>query len=227
MSDIHNDNARLNEMLKKIKFDKKKDHLYVLGDLFDRADYNPQPMGVYYTLSSLEEAYTILRGNHDEWLANYIFKYLDTPENKRNTLLPYNYNTFRLIKDRIPDVSLRIFAEWIKEKPLQIETIAEGEKYLFAHAQTSAPEDTQENMYYLMGRVDFQFLRNGIEGYTSVCGHTPTSNIRGWYGDEYRPKEQEIWVNPQKNVYMIDCGCGFARGRLGCMRLEDKKMFYV
>ena len=227
MSDIHNDNNRLYEMLNKIEFDKKKDHLYVLGDLFDRADYNPQPWGVYYRITALEEACTIIQGNHDAWLASYIFKYFETPEKQRENLLPYSYNTFRLLKDRHSEKTLIELATWIREKPLQLVVQVEDEMYLLAHAQTSDPEVVQEKLYYLMGKIDYRFLENGIEGYTSICGHNPTENIRAWYGDSYRPKEQEIWVNPKKNVYMIDCGCGFVKGRLSCMRLEDREMFYV
>ena len=50
ISDIHNDSEKLNKLLKAISFDKENDTLYVLGDLFDRAPYNPNPLGVYYTV---------------------------------------------------------------------------------------------------------------------------------------------------------------------------------
>ena len=225
--DVHNDNSRLNRILKKINFDKSADHLYVLGDLFDRSGYNPQPFGVYYTIRSLEDSCSVVRGNHDQWLAQYIYRYLDTPELKRNKLPPYSYNTFSLIKDRMSEIDLRELADWIEKLPLQLSRTINGENYLFAHAETSDPNIKLEDDHYLMGEVGFQFLKKGIAGYISVCGHNPTDSIRLWYGDEYRPKQQEIWCNPNETVYMLDCGCGFSNGRLSCMRLEDKKVFYV
>ena len=228
ISDIHNDSEKLNKLLKAISFDKENDTLYVLGDLFDRAPYNPNPLGVYYTVQSLEDSCTVIRGNHDEWLAKYIYKYLGTSEKKRDSLAPYDYNTFLIIKDRLTEVDLWTLADWLKSKPLQMEVEVEGIKYLLAHAETSNPTIEKEDFHYLMGNVGFSFLKNGIPGYVSICGHNPTDMIRLWYGDEYRPKKMEIWKSPQRNVYMIDCGCGMFDGcRLGCLRLEDKKEFYV
>ena len=226
-TDIHNDNSRLNEMLKKIGFEKGKDHLYILGDIFDRAGYNPQPFGVYYTIKSLEDSCTVIRGNHDQWLADYIGKYLDTPEDKRKKMPPYSYNTFLLIKDRMTEMDLKGLSDWIMGMPLQASVTLGGEPYLFAHAETSSPNERLDDEHYLMGEVGFCFLKNGIEGFISLCGHNPTDMVRLWYGDEYRPKKQEVWINAKKNVYMLDCGCGFSNGRLACIRLEDKTIHYV
>ena len=228
LSDIHNDNVKFSQMLKKISFHKASDRLFVLGDLFDRASYNPDPWGVYNTVLSLGDSCTVIRGNHDEWLADYIIRYLKTPEKKRQNLPSSYYNTFAILKKQITEVDLRNLAIWIKEKPLQISVRVGDTDYLFAHAETSDPGSMREKDLYLMGNVGFSFLKNGIPGYVSICGHSPTDRIRLWYGDEYRPKKLEIWKNPERSVYMIDCGCGKYDGcRLGCLRLEDKKEFYV
>ena len=90
-----------------------------------------------------------------------------------------------------------------------------GEKYLFAHAMTSTPGVIKVEDYYLMGTFLSKFyLHYGIAGYTSACGHTNTDDGR-------------IWKNRKENLYMIDCGCGFNSGRLGCLCLETKEEFYV
>lgn len=34
-------------------------------------------------------------------------------------------------------------------------------------------------------------------------------------------------LHEKEKVYMIDCGCGFKSGRLGCLCLETKEEFYV
>jgi hypothetical protein len=36
-----------------------------------------------------------------------------------------------------------------------------------------------------------------------------------------------IWLNNQENVYMVDCGCGLAGGRLACICLETGERFYA
>lgn len=52
-----------------------------------------------------------------------------------------------------------------------------------------------------------------------ITGHTPTVAI------ERNPKPGYIYQN--NNHIAINCGCGLSGGRLGCLRLEDMKEFYV
>ena len=70
-------------------------------------------------------------------------------------------------------------------------------------------------MYYLMGsELNQSYLKNGIDDYISICGHRTNA-------------DHSIWKNEKESVYMIDCGCGFKSGRLGCLCLETKEEFYV
>lgn len=94
ITDIHNDNRRFTELLQKINLT-EKDHLYLLGDLFDRCEDHADPVGVYFQMLGLGEQCTVIRGNHDHWLANYIFRYYGREEKDRALLQPYPYNSFR------------------------------------------------------------------------------------------------------------------------------------
>ena len=82
VSDIHNDYQKFCELLKVIKLS-KEDKLFILGDLFDRSDHNPNPVDLYFKVMELEDNCSMIRGNHDEWLAAYIFKFYQMPEWKR------------------------------------------------------------------------------------------------------------------------------------------------
>lgn len=220
IGDIHNDNKRFTEMLKKIDFS-EKDHLFLLGDLFDRTLYEPDPIGVYFRVLGLGDRCTVVRGNHDTWLAKYIVNYYDTSEKRRNRLTPYPYNSFVILTERLPEVDMLDLARKIMEWPLQICVEVDGVKYLLAHACTSTPDRRMSDELYLMGGFFMgsesydMFLRHGREGYVSICGH---DNIMG---------DGRIWKNKLKNVYMCDCGCGFRDGRLGCLCLETKEEMYV
>lgn len=193
IGDIHNDNRRFYGMLKKINFS-EEDQLFLLGDLFDRNLYEPDPIGVYFNILKLENRCTVIRGNHDTWLAKYIMNYFHTPEKKRKWLAPYPYNSFTIFLEHLTQVDMIRLAEKIMEWPLH---------------------------YYLMGSYFMRddsyesFLTDGKSGYVSVCGHT---NIMG---------NGRIWKNKLKNVYMCDCGCGFADGRLGCLCLETREEIYI
>ena len=55
ISDIHNDDGRFCEMLARIHFS-EQDHLFILGDVFDRSDFSPNPVDLYFhMLTSLDK----------------------------------------------------------------------------------------------------------------------------------------------------------------------------
>ena len=202
--------------------------MIVLGDLFDRGGVNPDPVGVYFTISSLQGKVTWIRGNHDQWLAKYIYDYFSKSERRRKKMLPFPYNTFDLMVNRFTEVDMLNLADTIMKLPVQKDMIIENKRYLFAHAMTSYPSIPEPGTYYLMGNHSYEaFLYDGIEGYISMCGHTPTGNVlwkdKNLYMDEY---QKSIWHNPKENVYLLDCGCGFGTGRLACMCIETGERYY-
>lgn len=236
VGDVHNDAKRLNRMLERIGFLRDgTDSLILLGDLFDRGGTAADPVGVYFTVLGLGDACSIVRGNHDQWLASYIRSYYSLPRRDRKEHRPYLYESFGLLCKRLTDVDIQNLAEWILRLPIQAQLKIGGRRYLFAHALTSLPQIERSDDYYLMaglftgdGEESFDnFLLRGIPGYTSFCGHQHTSYFTpypGVYCDEERPS---IWHNDAGNVYMMDCGCGFASGKLACYCLETGERFYV
>ena len=82
--------------------------------------------------------------------------------------------------------------------------------------------------YYLEGNYNLDsFIFEGIEGYISMCGHTPTGNLtsrKDLYLDEAK---ESIWCNERKNVYLLDCGCGFSTGKLACLCIETGERYYA
>lgn len=228
MGDIHNEVKKLQSVLHQINIT-KDDELILLGDLFDRGGANPDPVGVYFTISGLQGKVTWIRGNHDHWLAKYIYEYFSKSERKQKKMSPYAYNTFELMAHQLTGVDMLDLADIIMKLPVQKDMVIDNKRYLFAHAMTSYPTVPEASEYYLMGNYDYDsFLLDGIEGYISMCGHTPTGNIlwhkeRNLYMDEY---QKSIWHNPKENVYLFDCGCGFGTGRLACMCIETGERYY-
>lgn len=56
ITDIHNDSWRFMKLLEKMDL-KEDDHLYLLGDLFDRCMDHPDPAGVYFQVLKLGKMY--------------------------------------------------------------------------------------------------------------------------------------------------------------------------
>lgn len=225
ISDIHNDYDSFARMLKLIQFS-EKDKIYIIGDIFDRGE---KPLELYYEILKNEKNIVCLCGNHDAWVAEHLYQYVN------GRYKGYYYNTVGLLKSRITEVDMLNLISWIYSLDIQLSVNIEEKQFLLAHAQTSFPDADKDLNYYLMGAKDskdyFDFLENGIEGYVSIIGHTPVDNIREFYG-EAREKKNTVWFNRKKNVICIDCANGyrtevFGKNRLGCIRLDDYQCFYV
>ena len=233
IGDIHNDAERFNRMLDRIGFKKSgadADHLYLLGDLFDRGGAAADPVGVYFTVLGLGDSCTVVEGNHERWLAAYIRAYGLLPARAKKRHPPYSYESYALLRERLTDVDLLELAEWIlRSMPLQAQLTLGGQRYLFAHAMTSPPTTEETDTYYLMGREDNydSFLLKGTAGFLSFCGHQHTGGFASYPGAYCDAERPCVWRNAAGNVYMMDCGCGFADGRLACFCLETGERFYV
>ncbi|MBD5452335.1 MAG: hypothetical protein HDR25_06810 [Lachnospiraceae bacterium] len=227
IGDIHNEVKKLNSILEQIQ-PGHDDKVIVLGELFDRGGDEADPVGVYFTLTGLQGQYIWIRGNHDQWLADYIEKYFSLSERKRLKMGSYPYNSFGLIKQRITETDMLNLADLIHHLPLQEEIDIDGKKFLMAHAMTSYPSLKESKNYYMMGNWELEaFFLEGIDGYISLCGHTPTSNILWKKEGGYLGKDwHSIWRNNKENVYLLDCGCGFVSGKLACICLETGECFY-
>ena len=226
MGDIHNDNIKFEAILEKIELS-EKDHLYVLGDLFDRCNAHPDPVGVYFNILKLKDRVSVIMGNHDLWLADYIDKYYSLPERKRKRATPYSYNSFEIIKERLTEVDMIQLSAFIKTFPLQMSLDIGEEHYLLAHAMTASPNEEKPSDYYIKGDDNSRYHNEGINGYISLCGHTDSSCMRpfaGKFSDDTKPS---IWKNENNNLFMMDCGCGFESGRLACICLESKEEYYA
>ena len=227
IGDIHNESKKLDGILKQIRLT-QDDEVIVLGDLFDRGGADADPVGVYFMLAGLQGKCIWIRGNHDQWLADYIKKYFLLSERRRRKLSPYSYNSFDLMRQRMTETDMLNLADTIGKLPLQKEIEIQGKTYLLAHAMTSFPSVWQPDDYYMMGNWEIDaFFLEGINGYVSVCGHTPTSNVL-WKNQRTYPDGHtgSIWINEKQNVFLLDCGCGFAGGRLSCLCLETGERFY-
>ena len=133
------------------------------------------------------------------------------------------------MKERLTEVDMLNLADLIMRLPLQVEIEVNSVKYLLAHAMTFDPSaGEQEKKAYLEGFGDKKvYWEHGVESYVSLVGHHDVqyqfNNPNGRYLDE---ELYSIWMNNQGNVYMMDCGCGLAGGRLASFCLENGERFY-
>lgn len=229
IGDVHNSVKKLDKLLTLIS-PTLQDLVFFLGDLFDRGGAEPDPVGVYFRICGLNTNVKWIRGNHDQLLAEYIYSYYGIVENKRSSLRPYRYNSFDLMKDRLAEVDMLNLADLIMRLPLQVDIEIGSAKYLLAHAMTFDPSmGKQDDKIYLEGLGDMQaYWEHGVRGYASLVGHHDSGYQNGNHLGRYLDEElNSIWLNKQRNVYMMDCGCGLPGGRLACICLETGERFYA
>lgn len=229
MSDLHGNYKAYLHMLEKINFG-ENDRLYILGDILDRGK-NP----VSILLDVMERSnVTVLIGNH-EVMAYECLRFLlqeiteesllEITEDMIEKLLNWQQNGGTSTTDEFHKCDRETqekLVEWIGNLELYEEIEVAGKTFILVHAGLGnfAPQKElwEYEMYELVWeRPDYE--ERYYEDKYVVTGHTPTELIEG------NEKPNHIY---QANGHIaIDCGCNFPNGRLGCLRLEDMKEFYV
>ena len=252
LSDLHGCYDKWKAMLEQLNL-KEDDMLFVLGDIIDRG---PEPMKLLFDMMERPNVYPIM-GNHEcfmllcvrklpldtnlnnlsakidpgvlptmrLWMKNggrtTLEQYLALTPDQKEQILDY-LQEFTLYEDlMVKDASAfkgmtRQEIAAMKERP-----VIREKQYILTHSglQNFDPEkelDDYELEEFLSDRptLDTRYYEDKM----MVFGHTPTPLMR----EDQQPSIlfAPTWIN-------IDCGCTFDGGRLGCLRLEDWKEYYV
>ena len=238
MSDIHGNSGRFYKMLKLIQIDWQKDYLYINGDIVDRGN---DSLKLFYEILEMKKQYgehiVIIKGNHELFIDYYLSGYL--PEGRYASF--GGKDTIRELKE-LDYGKQKELIEIIRRLPVYKEIISpiHGDMVIvhsgFHPEQIVRNEDGSVNVISSIEAAlrwdEYQFL---ISGYLQdeapawltkgldkvVCvGHVPTM---------YLPDVQApvICMKSGGKVIMTDCGAGHRGGRLGCIRIDDEKLFYV
>ncbi len=228
MSDLHGQYEKFKQMLEKISFS-DDDDLYILGDVVDRG---PEPVELLLDMSMRMNVFPIL-GNHD-MMASMLLKKLCTEITEENYSSQIDTDTIRTLamwqmdggqptldgfKKLSPDERVALIEYLDDFSPYETVEV-NGNHFILVHggipyARRNLPLNEHPVGELITERPDYtrQYYKNAY----LVTGHTPTLHI----GDEYRGK---IY---QKNGHIaMDCGAGFDLP-LGCIRLDDFKIYYV
>ncbi len=234
MSDIHGRLNYFEAMLKQIKL-QPEDTLYILGDVIDRG---PDGIKILRKIISMPNVKMLL-GNHEHMMLNT----LNVPYDLKNWNENLNYSfarslwygnggdvTHKQFKHMRKDTRKEII-NYLANLPINIDIEINGIKYKLVHA---APLDFyKEYDYKYDDEVEYAvwcrwsvFTMNELlkdTDYILIFGHTPVVKF-----NEKNPIE--IFI--KNRIIGIDCGCAYPedyeiKGRLGCLRLDDMKEFYI
>lgn len=243
MSDMHGMYDQFLRMLEQISFS-EEDILYILGDVVDRGRN-----GIKMLLDIMgRDNVTLLLGNHEAMMLDVV-----TLENLSGA--KYEECMFRWNKNGGGVTAHHFFGgldyksqakviAYLEDCPLFLSNVVvNGRRFYLVHAfpdyEGYSDGITDETVTFNSliqlnpeeaGRLRDELLwkrpeqdMNFPEGETVIFGHTPTlwyqsgSPMRFWHG---------------KNCIDIDCGCSYLanennQGRLGCLRLDDMREYYV
>lgn len=221
MSDLHGRFDKYSKMLETIGFC-ENDTLYILGDVVDRGQ---DGIRILLDLASRPNIVPLI-GNHDRtalFLLGYREKLIEKLGEKKllelfelwlsDGGLP-TYRQFCALDEK----ERRDAIGFIKEMKYFCELQVNGNRFFLAHTvpeYDGKPLAGHEDICFISGEPDYGTEYCG--GVTVVTGHTPTELIDPAY-------KGRIWRG--NGHIALDCGAGFD-GRLGCLRLDDMKEYYV
>ena len=213
ISDIHGQYDALMKIIKQIEFT-GDDELYILGDVIDRG---PKSMECIEWIMAQDNVLTLL-GNHELILYDCYMH--------DSTAV---YHSLTEMRERISPIEQKAIIKWIEEMP-ECKLISVNEKRFYLnHTQAVSPkyftEELTDRLFPDYARYQ-EYDNLDIKDIICVHGHIPTMEMRRWNGQE---KSSSIWKNKSGTIIDIDCGAGYPEegGKLGCLRLNDMKEFYV
>lgn len=224
VSNLHGHYREFSTLLQTICLNNDKDSLYVLGDI---VDIGPETIELIKDMSVRVNVYPIA-GDHDFRAARMLSGY----EKMQNGSAPdpdFVTEMTEWIRDggqatmaayRELDADGREgILDYLTDMPLYEEVTVNGQDYLLLH----------QGIYDFTPNCDLEELEPDdffsedldptvayFENKTVIVGHNPTTEENGGDG--------RIFYG--NHSILIDCGLGRG-GRLGCLRLEDGKEFYV
>ncbi len=216
MSDLHGRYPEYMAMLKKIAFS-RGDRLYILGDVLNRG------YGERLIFKDIME-----RNNISFIMGNHELDLLKRVETRQGLSGRKGSRLFKRLSSRDP-VFARDLLAYLKKASYW----AVVDRYVLVHAGVKNPEKlahyknieafmTNQKPLDLVWKSEQFYRQKGLEGYTVIFGHTPTCLMRHECG--------QIWFEEKwQDKIGIDCGVFLPQhnGRLGCLRLEDRQVFYV
>jgi serine/threonine protein phosphatase 1 len=188
------------DMLKQINF-KDTDIMYIIGDAIDRGKYPIRTLLYIIDHPNMK----MLLGNHEEMMLqseydNYFNCWM---YNGGEVTLNQYSGLCKQDREKIDD--------YLQSLPLTLEL----DNYILVHAGIT--RDKSDREFCIWAREEFLEAPTNLRK-TIIFGHTPTYFI-------VKENPMSIWHGDGR--IGIDCGACFTGGRLGCIRLEDLKEFYI
>lgn len=245
LSDIHGRYDLYNKMLKKIKFS-GSDTLYIIGDVIDRGRDGIKILKDIMSRKNI----ILLIGNHEDMMFQSVGRGECYDESGRMQVTEefkvWFYNGGRPTLEEFMKLKAeekKEMLEYLKKCPVCITDLHIGnKKFYLVHASpherlsmgthfyrdyVDEEEILQRLLWKRIGYIDGAWEKFKLrEGTELIIGHTPTV----YFTPPTMDPGDDCRIFFGQNFTAIDCGAGWGgkkTAKLGCLRLEDAKEFYV
>jgi len=227
ISDIHGELAKLEELLRLAAYNPEEDRLILLGDYVDRG---PDAKGVLEKVIRLkEQGAIVLKGNHEDMMVKamngdqHIWNRWTKVNGGEQTLNSYGI-TLPLEPAEVGGEEAMLGLGACADLDQHVEFIAglavyyETEEYIFVHGGVHPSTPLAETDPYLLLWIRDEF-HNGYAGEKPVIfGHTSTDTFHG-------TGKYDVYFG-SNHIIGIDGGAVYG-GRLNCLELPSRKVYYV
>lgn len=213
MSDIHGQLDAFRLMLQTISFT-DEDELYILGDVIDRGE---KSIECIKWIMEQDNVLTLL-GNHELMLYD---GYINNA--------PAFYHSLSEVRENMDEDEQKRIIKWIEDMPECKLITVSNKKFYLNHTQIASSEYFEQELVDRMFPDYDRYKEYNdliIKDIICIHGHIPTIEMRRWH---HQKIDSSIWKNKSGTIIDIDCGAGYPHkgGKLGCLRLNDMREFYV
>lgn len=232
MSDLHGNFNAMQNVLEQVDFG-ENDRLYILGDIADRG----KDFYKIFSFVKTNKNVTMLAGNHEENLINFIEEFSNMPITTYKFCLSCaklsDVKNFYMIQESIKSVARECGEEltfdvlskeilpFIKNLPAYKTIEVNGRKFFLCHAGVDYDLPIEQQTRETLTRIRKPFITQDREyyGYTVVHGHTTVQLLTS------EKVAGEVLFG--KHKISIDGGASTKEnGRLNLLRLDDMQVFF-
>lgn len=234
VSDIHGDLANFKKILKLIEFNPHEDFMYVIGDVLDRGKDGIALLNFIRRFIAADRM-LLIKGNHEYFAQLFLEGKLsegqwsrwgggDTIEDIRKLSEEEKVSLHDFIEG-LPFYELVDTYKWgevlLTHTGILESAIVERSK-LISTVDSIDKACTEKELEYLLSNDIHSLSKKQLKQLDRylIVGHVPTMQLN---------KKGKPDIFEGKYYMCIDCGAGYRAdgGRLGVLRLEDSKQFYV
>ena len=218
IGDIHGCYHEFKALLKKVKYNSKKDRLVLLGDLMDRGPLSYEMLKWAIAWKKKHpDSFILIRGNHDQYIVEQS-RDLDMMLIWMAVGKGATMRSFARHKDR-----MKRYGQWIKDN---MQIAYKDRDFQCVHAAIEH-ENIEDNDLYRLVKDHFYAKENLYQGKLTIIGHIALTEPTYFDGSGQAgiPLAYRQW-SPLKEtgVICIDTGCVFGR-KLTAMLIEDDKYY--